>query len=295
MLKISLVLDELSADPETALELGSSWGLKYFELRGFFGERVPFFSDYQKQHLRYLLELYRAQVIALSPGLFKMPFPPPEPQRWSFTCLDIGAYQGWREAQRAVDFHLQEALPATLDYAGELGVKTVVIFGFQRAGEAPGFPPEEVLSALRAAAERAAQAGIVLALETEDGHWADSGERQAQILAAVNHPALRANWDPGNAFCAGDTPFPTGYRALKDFIQHVHFKDARIASNGQAEFATFGEIDWDGQIQALIQDGYDGFISIETHQRPKVASAKAAYDRLSALIEAQEHSKTRAK
>jgi sugar phosphate isomerase/epimerase len=100
----------------------------------------------------------------------------------------------------------------------------------------------------------------------------------------VHHPALRVNWDPGNAYCAGETPYPSGYAALRGRIEHMHFKDARRLPDGSAEFVTRGEIDWQGQIQALMQDEYDGYISIETHLRPKIAGAKSAFDRLSSLI-----------
>jgi len=214
-----------------------------------------------------------------------MPYPSREPEHWSFTCLDVGAFQVWSDAHRAVRIHMDEILPATLDYANELGIETVVIFGFHRNGAPAGMAPEEVLNTLFKAAERAAAAGIVLALETEDGYWTDTGENQARIIETLNHRSLRANWDPGNAFCAGDNPYPTGYSSLRKYIRHVHFKDVRRLPDGKAEFVVNGEIDWPGQVKALVHDGYDGFISIETHQRPKVASAKASFERLKALIE----------
>jgi sugar phosphate isomerase/epimerase len=136
-------------------------------------------------------------------------------------------------------------------------------------------------STLGEAAEKAASSGIILAMETEEGYWADTGERTRRVVEQVHHPALRVNWDPGNVFCAGERPFPTGYAALRGLIHHVHFKDARHLPDGGAEFVAQGEIDWQGQVKALIQDGYDGYISIETHLRPKIAEAKAAFDRLS--------------
>jgi sugar phosphate isomerase/epimerase len=150
-----------------------------------------------------------------------------------------------------------------------------------------------VIDTLGEAAERTANAGMILAMETEEGYWADTGERTRQVVEQVHHPALRVNWDPGNAYCAGETPFPTGYAALRGRIQHVHFKDARHLLDGGTEFVPSGEIDWQGQIQALVQDEYDGYISIETHLRPKIAEAKAAFDRLSRLIaEAQQGAQT---
>lgn len=168
--------------------------------------------------------------------------------------------------------------------ANELGAQTVVCFGFHRGGAPAGSPPVAAVDGLGQAAEKAAEAGITLALETEEGYWADTGERTRQVIEQVGHPALRVNWDPGNAYCAGDQPFPDGYTALRGLIQHVHFKDARRLADGSHEFVTSGEIDWRGQVCALAQDGYKGYISIETHLQPKIASAKASFDRLSTLI-----------
>lgn len=285
-MQISLITDELSGDPETAIEMAAGWGIRHFELRGFFTDRVPRFSEYQKHQLRCILRDYDAQVIALAPGLFKIAYPPKEAFRWSFGVLDAPSYESWAEAQRMVRYHMEELLPATLDYAAELGASKVMTFGFDRGGAAPGLPPEEILNAFRQAAERAAAAGVTLAIETEEGFWADTGERSAALIRAINLPALRLNWDPGNSFCAGDVPYPAGYDAVRGLVAHVHFKDARRLPDGQSEFVAEGQIDWKGQIEALARDGYDGFISIETHRRPKIAAARASFERLKALIEA---------
>lgn len=285
-MKISVITDEISADPETAIELGVEWGVREFELRGFYTDRVPRLSAYQKQRLRDILEMYQARIIALSPGVFKLAYPPKRPPWTTLGWMDRAGYESWAEAQRLVRSHLDELLPASLDYAGEMGVRTVVIFSFDRAGAPPGEPPEEVLNALRLAAERAGAAGIQLAIETEDGFWADTGAHTAQVVRAINHPALGVNWDPGNAFFAGDTPYPAGYEAVRGLVRHVHFKDALRDTAGRPHYVAEGQIDWAGQIKALAADGYDGYISIETHIRPKVAAARAALERLRRLIAA---------
>jgi sugar phosphate isomerase/epimerase len=143
-----------------------------------------------------------------------------------------------------------------------------------------------VLEILARAAERAGSMGITLAVENEEGFWADTGERTAALVRAIGHPALGVNWDPGNAYCAGDEPYPTGYRAVRDLIRHVHFKDARRGIDGAADYVAEGEIDWEGQMRALAADGYGGFISVETHLRPKVGSARQLLDRLRRLASA---------
>jgi sugar phosphate isomerase/epimerase len=284
-MKISLITDEISADPETAVELGVAWGVRDFELRGFYTERVPRLSPYQKQRLRDILDAYGARVIAIAPGLFKVPYPPRRVPWTTLGWMDRPGYERWAEAHEAVRDHLDELLPASLDYANEMGARTVVVFSFDRANAPPGEPPEEVLKALRLAAERAAAAGVQLAIETEDGFWADTGARSAQIVRAINHPALGINWDPGNSFFAGDEPYPVGYEAVRGLVRHVHFKDARRDADGTPHYVADGEIDWAGQIRALAADGYDGYISVETHLRPKVAAAQAALARLRRLME----------
>ena len=73
-MNISLITDEISADPETAIEIGKEWGISDFELRGYFNERVPCFSDFQKNKIKDILDHYQARIIAISPGLFKIPY-----------------------------------------------------------------------------------------------------------------------------------------------------------------------------------------------------------------------------
>ena len=287
-MKISIVTDEISADPETAVELGVQWGIRDFELRGYFLDRAPRFSGYQKLRLRQVLERYQANIIAISPGLFKFPFPTKRLPEFPMPWLDRVYYDDWFDAHKQLDEHLNELLPDTLDLANEMGALTVVSFAFARGGLPPGQPPDELLESLFAAAECTKSAGLQLVIENEAGFWADTGERTAQIIRTINHPCLGANWDPGNAFFAGDIPFPDGYQHLQRLVRHVHFKDALKNTQGEPEYAQDGDIDWAGLLKALVLDGYAAFISIETHLRPKVASAKAALDRLQTLIAATE-------
>jgi sugar phosphate isomerase/epimerase len=283
-MKVSIITDEVSADPETAIELGAAWGVRDFELRGYFTDRAPCFSGYQKRRLRDLLADHGARIAAVSPGLFKIAYPPKAAASASMGWMDLDLYRAWDEATAEARYHLDELLPASLDYANELGAELVVIFSFNRGGGAPGAPPDGVLDCLSRAAERTREAGLTLVIETEDGFWADTGARSAELVRAVNHPALGINWDPANSFCAGDNPYPTGYQAVRELVRHVHFKDARRDSAGSAEFVVEGEVDWAGQIEALAADGYEGFISVETHLRPRVATARRSLDRLRTLI-----------
>jgi sugar phosphate isomerase/epimerase len=201
--------------------------------------------------------------------------------------IDAGLYQKWRDARSLLDYHCQELLPASLEYARAIHAPKVVIFSFERSSDWPGVSaPDEVLECLLSAAAAAQQAGVELVIEVEERFWADTGAHTAELLERIDHPALGVNWDPGNAAAAGDTPYPDGYQALRQWVRHVHFKDLVSTPGGGYQYAVDGQIDWAGQIRALAADGYAGAISVEPHLQPKVASAKASYQRLKSLIEA---------
>lgn len=290
-MKISLVTDEVSADLETAIELGQEWGVEAFELRGIGSQRVPFYSDYQKQRVLELIETYGIQVAAISPGLFKIPFPPKKRESFSLQVINSIYYDQWKAARRLLDYHLNELLPASVDYAKQVGSQQIIAFSFNRGNHPPGLPPDEILEVLQQAARQVAQAGLKLSIEVEDHFWADTGVRTAELIRVVGETGLGVNWDPGNALEAGDLPFPSGYRAVQNHVQHVHFKDVRRSADGICHYTLEGEIDWEGQIRALHENGYQGCISVEPHMQPKVASARAMIARLKKLIEMNEKSK----
>jgi len=285
-MKISIVTDEISADLETAIELGVEWGIQEFELRTFNTERVPLFTDFQKQRIKELIDEYNVQFIAISPGLFKCPYPANKRGTFALQAFDQSLYGQWKNARDLVSYHLEELLPASIDYAKEIGVKQIVAFGFHRGGISPGMPPDEMLDIFRRAADITQKAGLELTIEVEADFWVDTGSRSAAILKAVDHPGLGINWDPGNAFVAGDTPYPDGYEAVRDYVRHVHFKDVTRSADGTYSHVVDGQIDWDGQIRRLIADSYQGYISVETHMRPKIRSARAVLQRLRNLIDA---------
>ncbi len=285
-MKISLITDEISADPETAIELGVEWGIRDYEIRGFGTERVPLFSPYQKDRLKELLDEYDVRIIAISPGLFKIPVPRRGRARFPVRSMDMQLYTRWRDARDLLKFQRDELLPLSLEYAKEIGAGKIIIFSFQREGELIDRTPDEVPEVLRQAAELTGNEGLELAIEVEQGYWADTGARTAELVKTVNQPSLGVNWDPANAFDAGDTPFPDGYRAVRQFVRHVHFKDIQRNPQGRPVYAVEGQIDWSGQIKALARDGYQGYISVETHLQPKVSSARRMTSRLQELIAA---------
>src|ERR1019366_4192209 len=121
--------------------------------------------------------------------------------------------------------------------------------------------------ALEQLAGQAALHGRTIGLENEHACNIATGAETARVLEAVAHPNLKVVWDPANAYVSGETPYPDGYRRLPvERIAHVHAKDCRVEGH-RPMWCALGEggIDWKGQIRALAEDGYKGWISLETH------------------------------
>lgn len=292
-MKLSIITDEVSADLETALELAQEWGVPAIELRGIGEQRYPNVSDFWQARVPELVRESGLQVAALSPGLFKIPYPGPRaPETRILRWEDAMVYRRNHDAEALVRFHLEDLLPRTIAAARTLGTQVIVCFSFDRGPEVPGDAPapEAVTDILRDAAQQVGEAGLTLAVEAEHICWGDTGARTSELVRRVGHPALGINWDPANAFRAGeDRPFPEGYSAVRDLVRHVHYKDAAVNSQtGARHFVFDGSVDWPGQIAALKRDGYSGYISVETHVRPKVAYARRSVERLRRLIESVE-------
>lgn len=281
-MKISIVTDEISSDIETALELGASWGVHDFELRGVDSGRVPNISAYELERTKEAIKAYGVRIVAVSPGLFKIPYPRGARGRFPVRTIDMSQYETSLAARELVAYHTQELIPASIEFALELGAGLIVAFSFERTQDAAE-APDEILVALDLAASQCSRAGLKLAIEVEEGHWADNGLNASKLVAAVANPALSVNWDPGNVIPSGEKPYPDGYQHVRGMVGHVHFKDAR-KEEGDLKFVIDGEVDWAGQIHALEEDGYEGYISVETHMWPKVQSARKAVDRLRSLL-----------
>ena len=116
-----------------------------------------------------------------------------------------------------------------------------------------------------------------LAIENEASTMVGNGRVLARFLSDLDSDRVGAMWDPANDIfdTAGEIPYPDGYEAIKDRMPHMHLKDAHLnAETGEPECTPIGDgaVDMPGQLQALIHDGYEGYVSLETHWRPQSLS-----------------------
>ncbi|MCW8132379.1 MAG: sugar phosphate isomerase/epimerase [Planctomycetota bacterium] len=138
-------------------------------------------------------------------------------------------------------------------------------------GPIPAAVLDLVVAGLREAAGIAAQAGVTLLVENVRSNWGNSCANLAKILAAANHPALKAIWDPANDFVSGGTVYPEGYEAQKPWMAHVHLKNAELLdpATGLTRWQRIGAgaLDYRVLLSRLRDDGYAGPLVLETHWR----------------------------
>ena len=266
-MRIGFITDELSPDLRDAIETGLAWGVQDFELRMIHDRRVPDISPKNVTLLRDLLQTRGIRFTAISPGVFKCPL----------------------DDRDRIRQELADTLPRTLDLAEILDIPTIIVFSFQKAAHPTAEQKNAVMDYLAAAAELAARAGRRIAVENEPGYWCDSGSATAALLGEIDHPHLRANWDPANAVSTGEPPYPDGYEALKPWIINVHIKDTPEHALKRCVPVGEGRVDWRSQLQAMQQDRLVEVVTIETHCLPLKEMSRLNLQRVRQMLGGGDH------
>ncbi len=265
-MRLSIISDEISRDPSTAAEVACEWGLKHLELRSYYGTRAPRgMSEADMTAVAKAAGAFGLDVPSISPGLFKIRLDDP----------DIEDHRGALRVQ-------------CLDMAEMLGAKTMVVFPYLRRDrdEPEDRWPPEMVADFQETAELAAERGIVVAVENEPICYAATGGSMARLLDEIDRPNCGANWDAANHYVYRPEDFRAGYEALGERIVHVHAKDHAVDADGSRSTVPpgDGEVDWPGQIRALIADGYAGLVVVETHFTPRVAGSRACVAALRSIL-----------
>lgn len=152
------------------------------------------------------------------------------------------------------------------DIACVAEAKIVRVFSGARVAE-PESVFERVVDTLQELADKAGHRGLIVGLENDRACNIATAQEVAGVLAAIDHSNLQVVWDPASAYISGEKPFPSGYRMLDaKRIALVHAKDCTLEGHKPVwEPLGNGDIDWQGQIDALAEDGYEGYVNLETH------------------------------
>lgn len=261
-MRLSVITDEISQDFERALDVMAEFNVRGAELRGLWGTNVADLNEEQIQRARAALADRNIEVVCLSTPVFKCEIE-----------TDAAAIHGDMHLARARGLNeQQDLLSKCIGIGKQFGTRQIRVFSFWNRGPLTVEVEHRIVSAFNSLIEVAEEEDAILVLENEHACYLGTGAEIARVLAAHDSPRLRACWDPGNSFMAGERPFPEGYLAIRPYLTHVHIKDAtRKTANGSPEWSVVGEgdIDYPGQFDALKRDGYTGWISLETHYVPR--------------------------
>ena len=256
----AVITDEISQEFERALDVMWEYGVRAAELRGLWGTNVLDLDPERLERARRALRSRGMHVCGIASPLFKCDLHP----------RAGGEARGplHLAVERSRDQQLT-LLAHAIELCRFFETDQIRIFAFWRGGVPTPEIYDEIATCLRPAVERAEAAGIVLGLENEHACYLGTGAETAPLLARFGSPALRAVWDPGNAFMLGERPYPDGYEAIRPYLRHVHVKDAVRTPDGTGRWVIVGEgeVDYPGQFRALARDGYTGYVSLETHYR----------------------------
>ncbi len=211
------ITDTFTPNLERALHYTLLWGLEGVVLRtvGGSADRVPHVNE---ARLRHRLDEHEMPVVAIDPGLFEGPAE--ERGAWMNELALLGeaaAFCGRIECPRL----LVGGLPGETAAAAEV---------------------------LRRAGDVATRHGCTLAVGNE-AEGRTTGQALAELLAAVDHDAVRACWSPADA--VGETA-GEGLAALEGRIDVVKLRDG-------AEEA------WPAVLHGLAAAGFDGPLCLDLH------------------------------
>ncbi|MCS7024275.1 MAG: sugar phosphate isomerase/epimerase [Bryobacteraceae bacterium] len=255
---IASITDEFSPDLAVALDAMAEIGMTGAELRMIGGKNIMDLDEEELARARDLVSERGMKVISIASPLLKCVLPggPEVDTRFQH---DVFASR-----------HTFEDQPRLAEKAFRIckffGAPILRVFSYWRTVE-PEKCFDAIVRALENLATQAAQENLIIGLENEHACNVATAAETLRVLAAVNHPALQVVWDPANCYISGQIPFPEGYRMLPAArIAHVHVKDCSLNGH-QPDWGPVGtrDIDWKGQMAALKADGYNGYVSLETH------------------------------
>jgi len=258
MIQPAAITDEFSHNLDIALPAMAECGMTGAELRVLNGKNIMDLSDAEIDEATAKVHAHGMKVISIASPLLKCVLPnAPE--------IDTRFQQDVFAAK-----HTVEDQPSLTERAFEIaertGAKIIRVFSYWRTLN-PDACFDRIATALSDLAAKAEARGLIIGIENEHACNISTGADTAKLLAAVPNATLQVVWDPANAYVAGESPIPEGYAALpKNRIIHVHAKDCRLEDH-KPIWGLLGDmdLDWPQQIRALQADGYQGYVSLETH------------------------------
>jgi sugar phosphate isomerase/epimerase len=259
MFKFAVFTDEITQDLDLALAVAKEYRCEAVEVRSVWDTPVHKLTDAQVDEIRKKCDAMGLAVCCLGSPFYKCEIDNPAEIK---------------------DHH--EILRRCCEVAHKLGTDLIRGFTFWRHGAVEPLW-QRIIDHFEIPIRILEEGDCRMVIENEASTYLGTGAITAGFLDEIAHSRLAAVWDPCNVlfdFDVEETPFPDGYRALRNHMVHMHLKDGERTAPKEAHCTRIGEgqIDYKGQFRALLADGYEGYVSLETHWRP-VDISKELMDR----------------
>jgi sugar phosphate isomerase/epimerase len=251
MIRPAFFTDEVAEEFEVAVQRGAAAGAQGLELRSrLFGRSIEDLSEDDVRRIQDIAAKYHVQVAVLASPFGKCSHRDPA---------------GIARHHRIFE-HLVKR-------AQQFGTPLIRGFAFWNPHGSERQRPDlaayldAIVAFLKPAVQRAEDAGVTLCLETEGATMGGTCAEIRRIIEALGpSPALQVAWDVHNAWHCGEEPLPDGYAQVRGWVRHVHVKPnaARSLATVAGSATSYRQV-----FQALLEDGYDGWASIEHWGRPE--------------------------
>lgn len=259
MFKLAVISDEVSQDFQTVVNVSAEYKLNGVEIRSVWDKPPQDLSKEDMARMKGMLEEAGLEVAGIASPFFK---------------CEIDNEQERRE-------HL-EILKKCIEMAHFFGTNIVRGFTFWNTGRTEAVW-ERILEYYREPVRIVESEGIFIGVENESSTSVATARLLEKFLADVGSPNVKAIWDAANEAHAeeGETPYPDAFDRVKANMIHCHAKDVAPDADGEMQSVPVGTgvVDWKGQIKELLDSGYKGYLSLETHWRPKKALSEDLLNR----------------
>ncbi|WP_084963705.1 sugar phosphate isomerase/epimerase family protein [Thermoactinospora rubra] len=241
-MRLSIIGDEIHQDLITTARAVRDAGFEGVEVRSVDGVPPHRLSDERLREIRRVLDGHGLEVAGFCPPALKHAVPRTDDEI---------------EAARAL-------LLRAVEQAKILKAPHVRIFTFYRDGEPD---PGTAAAAAREVLHGLPLDGTRLLVETGTRTNTPTVALTMAFLEQTGRDDLGILWDPGNSVFSGwePEPFPKEYRIGRELIGHVHVKDPK-GTTGYVRLGD-GDLPWREITATLAEDGYTGWLSLETHWR----------------------------
>lgn len=173
-------------------------------------------------------------------------------------------------------FAIGEAIGLAVDWAQDDGPPPVITGIGGAPGQLDTILPR-LVERLGQIGERAQSAGVTIALEHHIGTAVETPEDVARLMAQIDSPAIRINFDISHFNILG-IPIETSVAKMLPYSVHTHVKDERgRAPDFEYLIPGEGEFDYVAYVKTMAAHGYDGCISVEIS---KMVQSRPNYDPL---------------